>query len=115
MPAGPSQGMTAVESGNRLFRGAPLSCVGSNIIEYGEPYFDEELDQTITPIDHQWFRIGATMDFSDMPLILLNSTWSGAQEIVVESVAYDGTDVNGQEIAPEPDIATTITSIELVF
>lgn len=114
LTGGPAFGMTAVESGNRLFRGAPWSCKGSNYIEYGDPYYDETSETTITPIENQWFKIGAIMDWYDMPLVLLDSSWVGAQTVTVESTAYDGTTTNGQLIADEPDLGE-VTEINLVF
>ena len=102
IPDGPSQGITAVESGNRLFRGCPFGCSGyrTNIIE----------DNVVVA---QYFNLATTLDFTDRPLLLLDSVWTGAQTVTVESEAY--TDVNGQEISVTPDIDGTVTSIELAF
>lgn len=102
MTAGPSLGITAVESGNRLFRGCPFGCSGynTNIIE------------DFVVVD-QYFNLATTLDFTDRPLLLLDSVWTGDQTVTVESEAYDGTTANGQEISVTPDIAGTVTTIEL--
>jgi hypothetical protein len=100
LTSGPSLGMTAVESGNRLFRGAPWSCIGSSYTEYeeGEPI-------------RQWFQISAVID--KQGLVLNGSSWNGSQNVTATPDAY--TNPVGQEIAATPELDGTVGSIELTF
>ena len=108
MTGGPWVGITAVESGNRLFRGSPMACSGFNINVYPDPMPDPPV------AEEQYFRIANTLDFTERPLLLLDSVWTGNQTITADSDSYSLLYPGGQEIAAEPNLGP-VTTIDLAF
>ena len=108
MTGGPWMGITAVESGNRLFRGSPMACSGFNINVYPDPMPDPPV------AEEQYFRIANTLDFTERPLLLLDSVWTGNQTITADSDSYSLLYPGGQEIAAEPNLGP-VTTIDLAF
>lgn len=116
-------GIEAVESGNRLFRGIPFSTVGYN--DYSTPpatpgapaiqrFFYGSFYES--PFGSGIFvpGIGSGLDIEEQPVILGGATFVGSgTSITTTAPSYDNSDPDGQNIGTTP--LGTVSSVTLAF